>query len=307
MPTRLLIFVNYITLSFFLIVLVDVIFLHGYLKNILPTKITDLAWYYLFFGLPHIIASFVSYCNKEYVSHYKKLITRGLIINVLIYMFFIITWPALFVYFFIAYTLYHFSKQQLGLCRGKFENKYTYMLWSTTGLLTAVSLALSIGGESFVYVPYTMHLYLEYFGIMALSLFTLISIFFCKKDTQLLTTCGIIICSAIAILLGYYIVGIFMVIFSHDISAFSIYIKHDKKWRDVNKKNFLYDSLRVKSEYVFVCLPLCAVGVAYILREYTNIVFSLLVLLLSLMHYYLEGHVWKRGTLHRMTLGPGTI
>jgi hypothetical protein len=181
------------------------------------------------------------------------------------------------------------------------------MLWSSAGLLTAVSLALSIGGESFVYVPYEIHQYLQYIGIASLSIFTVVSLFLYKKDTQLLTTCGIIICSATAILLGYYIVGIFMVIFSHDISAFSIYTKHDKKWKENNNKNFLYDTFRIHPDYILFCLPLFAVIIAYILREYTNIIFSLFVLLLSLMHYYLEGNVWKRGTLHRTTLGQATV
>ncbi len=238
MPERALLICNRISLALFLIVIADFLVFGGYVKNILPNTIQGLAWYYVIFGFPHIVASFVSYCSRDYFSHYKKELLKGFLIVVTIFTFFFIVLPHLFIYIFIAYGLYHVAWQQLGICRRFVHNKIMYKLWSISGVTTAVSFALSIGGEIFILLPATVTTALQSIGITSLIIFTLCTAFLYKKGEYLLTTSLIIIGSALSILAGYYLIGILMIRFIHDATAFSIYISHDRQYQKNYAKNY---------------------------------------------------------------------
>lgn len=303
MPTHALFIINKISVSFFVIIVLDILFFGGSLKKMLPDTLAELTWYYVLFGLPHIIASFVSYFSKDYITYYKKTILKGLLISFCILALFLLFLPNLFIYFFIAYTLYHVAWQQLGICRRYIENKILYRIWSLSGVTTAITLALSIGGETFEKVPYSFFISLQTVGIASLLLFFLTSLYVYRKSEYVTTTSLIITLSALAILSGYYIVGILMIRFAHDVSAFAIYITHDTKQQSLSIKNNLYSFFKIQPKYIIVFLPLLAISVAFALQHYTSSIFVLVILMLSCMHYYMEGIVWKRGTLHRATIG----
>lgn len=302
MPEKFLTIANRISLSFFLVVIIDVFFLNRSILSLLPNSITQFTWYYFIFGLPHIVASFVPYFSREYASYYKKTIYRGLTITFLLLAFFLLFLPNLFIYFFIGYTMYHVGWQQIGMCRKYIHNKNQYRVWSVSAITTAVTLALSVGGESLVDIPKNVHIFLQSVGTLSLLIFILSSIPLWKQGEYVITTFLIFALSAVAILNGYYIIGILMIRCIHDVSAFIIYIRHDTLYHKNKHQNRLYTLCNIQPKYIIIFLPLFAMSVSFVLQYYSNVLFILIAFVLSLMHYYLESIVWKRGTLHRNTL-----
>lgn len=263
MPERALLICNRISLTLFLIVIIDFLIFGSYIKNILPNTVQELTWYYIIFGLPHIVASFISYCSKDYFSYYKKELTKGFLVVIGIFTFFFIALPNLFIYIFIAYGLYHVAWQQLGICRRFVHNKIIYKLWSISGVSTAVSFALSVGGEVFILLPQPVTTVLLIVGIFSLVIFTICTGFLYTKEEYLLTTSLIIIGSALSILMGYYLIGILMIRFIHDATAFSIYISHDRQYQKNYTKNYIYNAFKVSPFYIIIFLPLFSITIAF--------------------------------------------
>lgn len=304
MPDKYLRIVNYLALSFFSVVLIDVLFLHSFIKDILPTSVSSLAWYYIIFGLPHILASYVSYLNNEYVRHYKKELLLSFGKSTFLLFGLLILVPQFFLYFFVAYTLYHIAWQQLGLCRRYSTNTSLYRIWSGSGLLAIVTIALSTGGESGLFISSSWGERLLMLGIPCAIIFFATGLFlFWKREYGVVTTL-IIALACTSILLGYPVIGIIMARLTHDISAFCIYIKHDTSFQKTRGSNLLYSFFHIPSQLVWVFLPIVSVGTAFILQKFSdNILILFVIMILSLSHYILESQVWKRGTLHRNTLG----
>ena len=302
MPESTLQKINILSLLLFVGILVDTFFFEGALKSSLPHSVSQFWWYYLIFGSPHIIASFVAYANKDYFDYYKKPLIKGLLINSFLIILFLSFIPEMFMYFFIAYTLYHTSWQQFGLCRKYVEDRRLYDIWSKSGVVMAVTLALSVGGESLVTVPTTLSSSLQNIGIVSLAIFTVSTLFLYNKGAHFLTTAYNAITASIAILMGCYVIGIIMIRFTHDISAFCIYIKHDTEEQRAHNKNYLYTLFSKKYARVALILPTVSILVPFLIQRYAGFFGYIAILIISLTHYYLEGIVWKKGTLHRKTL-----
>lgn len=302
MPYKNLILINRISLLFFAVVIADLIFLGGYIKNLLPKTVTELVWYYFIFGLPHIIASYISYFNRDYFLFYKKEIVKGVSISLFLMALFLVFLPKLFMYFFIAYTMYHVAKQQLGLCKKYLINQELYSVWSLSGLLAVITFTLSIGGEVQIIVPHNIFLTLQTIGLISIIIFFSISIHIFNNKEYVLTTSLILFLSALAILIGYPIIGIIMMRFTHDVSAFSIYIKHDANYQNKYSSNYIYNLFKINSSNIIWFLPLLSLVVTFLFRITKYNVTTLVIVAISLTHYYLEGKIWKNNSLHRQVI-----
>lgn len=301
MPEEKLKIVNRVFLSLFFLVLIDFFFLKGHFQSILPKTPYQLTWYSLVSGSPHIIASYVAYANKEYFSFYKDRFLKGFIINVLIICLFAIFLPKFFLYFLTIYTMYHVAWQQLGICRKYIQEKFIYTLWSYSGLLSVITLALSVGGEHNIFIPDTIATQLQNIGTLFLILFTILGLYIFKKQEYVLTTTLLLTFAGISVLMGYYLIGIIMMRFTHDISAFFIYIKHDTNYQRKYGLNYIYNIFRIKPNYIFLFLPIFSILISYMLQG-KQLIFLIILVLITMNHYYLEGFVWRRGTLHRKNI-----
>lgn len=302
MPEKSLILVNRFFLSLFFIVCLDFFFLDGFFKGFLPESPKSIVWYYYFAGLPHIVASYVAYCNREYFTFYKKVLTRSFFINLGVLFLFIVFLPKLYIYFFIIYTMYHVSWQQIGLCRRYTENASIYRMWSFFGVVSVVCLAFSVGGESHVFIPLTLVNSLQNVAISCLVIFSVLGFYLFKEKEYPRSVTLVILFAGFSVLMGYPLIAIIMLRFTHDISAFCIYIKHDVLRLHKHKRNYLYNLFSVKPEYVYLFLPVFSIILSFLLQMKENFFFVFVALSLALNHYYLEGIVWKYGSLHRKTM-----
>ncbi|MBP6948452.1 MAG: hypothetical protein KBC41_01185 [Candidatus Pacebacteria bacterium] len=303
MPEQQLKLVNMIAITVFGVVLVDFFILHGVFKHIMPKTFNEIAWYYILAGLPHIVASYVAYCNKEYITYYAKEIKKSLLFTSGIFLLFILFLPSLLIYFFVVYTMYHVASQQLGICKKYTKHTRMYLLWSVVGTLAVVSVALSVGGESGVFIYPSIAYILKSIGILFLTVFTVSSLYLFRDKSYPRSTSIAIIFASIAVYMGYPLIGIIMIRFIHDVSAFCIYCTHDMLYQKKYGDNVLYSFFRIPTNYIYIFLPVFAITVSFLLQLSHSFFFVVIGIMLAFNHYHLEGVVWKRGSLHRRTIG----
>lgn len=302
MPFKIFNYINRVAVSLFIIVLVDILFLDRKLQEVLPGNVSSIAFYYAIFGFPHIIASYIGYLNKDYFAFYKAELAKHFLINFLIIVSFLLFFPKLFLYFFIAYTLYHVAWQQVGIARKFFSNQKMYRLWSLTGVLSAIIFGLSVGGETGALIAESMSAPLKALGVITLSLFTISSIVSFKDGEFVRMTSLMIIFASLSIMLGYGLIGILMTRLAHDVTAFSIYIVHDMKYQEKGGINYFYYLLKIPASYIIFALPVAAMLLSYAVHLADSMLVVIMIALFSFVHYSMEAKVWRRGTPHRETI-----
>lgn len=303
MPERQLNIVNGIAIGLFGIVCIDFFILGGLINRMLPKTYNEIAWYYVLAGLPHILASYVSYGNKEYITYYAKEIQKSLIFTGLLFIFFIIFLPSFFIYFFIVYTMYHVASQQIGMCKKYTKHAGLYTLWSISGTLAIVLVALSVGGESGVFVyPYVSYI-LKNIGAFFIVIFAGVGFYLFKEKKYPLSTNLAITFAGVSIFMGYSLIGILMIRFIHDVSAFCVYITHDTLYQKKYGDNVIYTFFKIPAKYIYIFLPVFSIVVSFLLQSVHSFVVASIIVMFAFNHYHLEGVVWKKGSLHRRTIG----
>jgi hypothetical protein len=119
-----------------------------------------------------------------------------------------------------------------------------------------------------------------------------------------LATFLILITSALDCVWGYPFFLVLIPRFIHDATAFTVYAVHDHNRNLAEHHNVIYRTLKpLHIPPVILCLPL-AIALAWYFTAYqydSGVVMFFLVVFM-LLHYYMEGHMWKRGTPHRQNV-----
>ena len=129
----------------FIIQLTDVLYLHGFLRESLPTKPTHFLLFQILFGTPHILAStFLLLGNRDYMEFYRR---KLIAMTVAIAVFFgvgslFIPYQAFYVLV-AGWTVFHVLKQQQGVARG---------VCRLPGWAFYLLLVLSVAAGLFVYI-----------------------------------------------------------------------------------------------------------------------------------------------------------
>jgi len=247
--------------------------------------------YILFFELPHIIASFFGFADKEYFNHYKKhlLFFLPLILiatGVLLYVNF-----ALGVTLYLVGTVWHGLKQQTGiaLILGA-RPGWVHSVWTLVPIIiTSLAYIYYIVPEVF---PVQLIAYISpiiFAGIFLLILITILKMWQSVPKVRLYVLCvsSLFFFSYLFILTGYIFLAFFAMRFVHDFSAFAFYTTHDQNRNQGERKNYIYKLFSAVPLPVFILTPLLAIGFAYLARttaEGLTIGYVVLVLL-GIAHY----------------------
>ena len=268
--------------------------------------------YLLIFEMPHIIASFVGFADREYTGHYLKHLRLG--IPLLLIVFAVLLWIdfeiAVMVY--LMATMYHVMKQQTGIALlfGIPKNRWHH-LWSWT-------LIASTAG---VYVALFLPSVLSSFSVMQVGVFVscmyLLSVacggrLIMQAPTwsgvwYILLTMAMVATSYYMVWLGYIFLAVFVARFVHDVTAFLFYITHEMNRNRIEVRNFLYRFIPFLPASLVVVVPMVAIALGFLLRESIENVRTLfiIVMLLGFTHYYLESVMWKRDAPHRQQVRVG--
>lgn len=302
------------------LVVIDLFVLGGQLKQILPDRPEEWAWWLLVFNTPHIISSFITTANQSDWVQYKLRYIKAILVLVVITLLINGLFPALisleyqFEYGVIVFaiygffTLYHVFSQQYGisLILGKAAPSQSMKLFKMSVILLSLVLFIHLGLLQILYKYNTEVLIIE----LILALFVVIlSVNFFRLSK---TNKGKIyhlgnVCLVLSVLIfvntGYGIFALIVPRFIHDITAFLIYSNHDEnRFRHSKESHFIYDKVKkLKFSPLYLSISL-GVVIAFLINQIPPIYFIYIILVIDFFHYYIERFLWKSGASHRQYL-----
>lgn len=287
------------------IVFIDMFVLDYRLLPYLGVEALFSPFYVILFLLPHIIASFFSFLDREYVSYYKR--------HLFIYLPLLLTGTALLLYydfvwgliFFLVNDMWHGVRQQVGV---------GLILGARPGMMHRLWTFVSffVGSLAYVYmvrptafadglVPYISPALFT--GIALLIVIMLVQLYRSPAQVRwyIFFVSILFVCCYFFILSDYIFFSILAFRAVHDITAFAFYITHDYNRAKGGYRNYLYSRITSVPRHIIFLTPVLGVALAYVIRMVTDqmmIGFSI-VILICMSHFYLESVMWKRGSPHR--------
>lgn len=259
----------------------------------------------LVFVLPHIIASFFSFFDSEYVHYYRShlflyLPTLLLATAALLYVDY-----RLGIVFFLLYDFWHGVKQNVGISLilgarpGWIHRVWTFIPFIAGGFAVIYVTRPSLYPAEFL--PYIYHILL--LGAVLIILLTVAMMWKVSAVARwhILGVSMLFLSCYFFFLTGYIFFAILAFRFIHDVSAFAFYVTHDNNRKKEGKINWLYRLFGSIPIPTLILTPLLGLVLAYVVRTATDgiaIGYSI-VILIAISHFYLEGVMWKRGTPHR--------
>jgi len=308
-PRKIFLFAYLIVPLLLAVVLVDTYYLDAVLRPYLGIGALFIPIYIFIFDLPHIMASFFSFFDREYISYYKKHLffyLPGLLIATALLLF--VNYE-LGLVFYLVNDLWHGIRQKVGIALilgarpGTLHTAWTLVPFIVSSF--AYVLAMRPNFFSTTLTPYITTI----IGVGMVAIFVLMCLKIYhsapKVRWYIFAVSALFLCSYLFISLGYAFFAILAFRFVHDVSAFAFYITHDHNRNKNGAKNWLYKIVGAIPLPYFIMVPVLAFTAAYAVRSFTDqtlqIGFSV-VILIAMCHYYLESVMWKRDTPHRQNV-----
>ena len=304
-PRPLLFHVYWIVPVLLGVVLYDMFYLNSQLLPYMGIEALFLPVFILLFNLPHIIASFFSFFDREYVSHYKKYLFGYLPLlligtGILLYVDY-----RLGIAFYLLNDIWHGIKQKVGiaLILGA-KPGWLHREWTLSAFfISSIAYVYIIFPDAYppAIVPYISPVL---FGGVVLFFISMIVMIWKSAPTvrwYIFSVSALLLCSYFFILAGYIFFSILAFRFVHDVSAFAFYVTHDHNRKQNGQKNWLYRFFTIVPAPVLILTPLLGFLFAYLVNTATDglaIGYSIVVLI-GMTHFYLESVMWKRGSPHR--------
>lgn len=294
--------------------LVDMLFLDGAVHNWMMMDPGEIAYWAAVLTVPHIVASLVTFADRDYVRAYKPhLIKGGIIATALGFGVPLLLGPMGILLVMAFYTMYHNLMQQYGIslmmCRQPATTDYQFWRWLTiipagvayTALMASMHPWVNAHWADIVLVIGGLLAVATLFGVrLVMTVFknpqhTKIGLIYLLMNMSMLYVCFGLIAT------GYGFMATLLPRLTHDLTAFWIYMVHDQNRNADKVRNPVYFlPKKIGIPPALVCAPL-AIGITYVLMNVSQNLYmvSLFVTSLNFMHYYMETYMWKRGTLHR--------
>lgn len=292
-----------------LFVLWDYYFMGGVIKSIGPKNPENWSLFMIFFNTPHILASSLSYMDRDYIRFYQSKLLLGIPVVALITLFLPKIIGALWMGVFIALTtIYHVIAQQVGLNKmmlRRVDRNYIIWKWLTIALSAVIYLLL--------FFRYRLPIFNNMKILIGIwVLFYIISTYYFVKLVRFsgkrmgfyysLANHGMVFFVFIFFLLDMPFFAILGPRVVHDITAFMFYVTHDTNRFKAGGKNWIFNTLKCIQIPIFIMGPIVAILLAQFLNLYEDINYSIwfnIVIFFTFIHYYTESFSWQNGSLHR--------
>lgn len=291
--------------------------LGGLLKQALPFRPEAWIWWIYLFGMPHVVASMNTLIDREYLSFYSWKLAY--VVAACLALPYALGWlagpHAIFVAF-AAFIVYHTIAQQFGITivatARKPDRLFAVWKWSAVG--AALSLYAML---------YTLPVPLVFVDDSPLrSMLT--------SAAQIMLVCHVVAGAMLTWLTrgnrlgvahivantllvsaefyffhqGYFAFVVILARIIHEFTAWHIYATHDSNRALAGAHNLLFRAFAFTRAPVYLLsIALAfAMGIAltYGLLRFDTA--GLLVVSLSFIHYWMEGFLWKGGSIHRRNL-----
>ena len=278
-----------------LVVILDHFYFQGNLRGALPKSPEKIFWFTAIFVLPHILASQFSFYDGAYLKAYGKRLIYGLPVVIV---------AALALYrfnagssglIFNAVTMWHVIAQQVGIAgvlSGSTSRAFLVWKWLSIGLFT-----MGVTG--------ILDAWLNWVGGIILLVTTLLTTDAARRAERsigrhyLWATQGMLLSTALFAAGGYFFFAVLVPRVVHDLTAWVFYLTHDHNRNLGTVCNGLYRVFVFTHLPVVVIVLALSVGVNVVLELNLGRVYSPVILVVSLFHYYSESFMWKRHSIHR--------
>jgi hypothetical protein len=284
---------------------------YGQLRNL-----DELVQLNLFSGLPHVVASLITFADTEYWHHYQPRLRRGFLIAAALTAvpLWLSPWlggafPRIIL---MTYSMYHTMMQQVGLTALALQQRPTpaFTVWKRLSVL--IVMATAALATTKVSLPSAA------FDPLAIALGLLLVLHWCALIATIregsaeatnpraavwsLWANSCMNTSAYAlVLLDYTFLAVLVPRLIHDASGHIVYVTHDCNRNHPAPKNLVYNWLRFTRLPPVILCPLVSVAIGTFI-SFSNssyLFFYCLQVTTPYLHYYLEAFIWKRDTPHR--------
>lgn len=278
----------------------------------------QIPYWTLIFGLPHIISSFQTSCDKEYLQTYgpRLLPVIGLMLAPIIF-YFLQAPPKIILGINFVWTIYHVIAQQYGIAFGTARVKPSPLSslckWCTVllGLIAYMQVThypdWENNGLSGMQRVLSAAIPLLLAGMIAAGGILLWRARAHRTGMSLLGLNLLLFLLALFLIFGsaHALIGLMIIRILHDVTGFMAYIWHDSirnrpdQANPLKRPNLLYRLFPFVPVWLLnpVLAIAIAAGLAYGAQDVTIIWW--LMIGLNIAHYYMESFIWKQGTPHR--------
>lgn len=282
----------------------------------IPTQPEDWPFWTVIFGLPHIIASLITLADREYLTHYRRSLGWPLLLFAGIATAGHLgpqplSYNLLFL-FLAFYTIYHVLAQQVGLTLMMMGTppSRTYRLWKWLLVLAGMAIYMNVYGERYLGNIWLANVSLYDALTYATALISAALIVLALRLTPtsrhrigvwyLWGNVALILSTLLIQEIGYSLFVILIPRVIHDVTAYIVYITHDRNRNKHEPVNSIYRLTRFTRLSPVILLPLMSIGIAFLLSScHQYVLISILVLTVSFLHYYFEGFIWRGASPHR--------
>ncbi|PKM04492.1 MAG: hypothetical protein CVV16_04680 [Gammaproteobacteria bacterium HGW-Gammaproteobacteria-6] len=299
------------------LVLIDSLLLDGLaLHQYLPDNPDNWPLWTLIFGLPHIIASLITMADRDYLAHYRRtLFWPMLAFAALASAGYLgpqpLSYNLLFV-FFAFYTIYHVLAQQLGLTlmmMGIAPNG-NFKAWKWVSVFAGFAIYINVYGSQYLgqinLGPISLYQLMTWVAALLCAAQLTLAI---RLTPQSRSRIGVwylwgnvaLLLSALLINeIGYTLFVILIPRIIHDVTAYMVYITHDRNRNKSQPVNLVYRATAFSRLSPVLLLPLFSILIALALTSHQQYpLVSIVILTLSFLHYYFEGFIWRGPNPHR--------
>jgi len=292
-----------------LVVLLDMFYLNNILLPYSGIDAILLPLFVFIFNLPHIIASFFSFFDKDYVKHYKKHLFFYLPLVLLATAALLFVNPLLGFILFLVADVWHGVKQKVGiaLILGARPN-WIYKVWMWIPFLST-SLVFAYFMVDFMFrgqFPETLVPFVSpvlFVGAILIFVSMIAMLWSSQPKVRFYIFCVsmFFLASYFFVLAGYIFFAVLAFRFVHDVSAFAFYITHDYNRAKEAKANWIYNLFSMIPMPILILTPILSYLFAYLIRQGSDglAVGYGIIVLIGMSHFYLEGIMWKRDSPHR--------
>ncbi len=285
------------------IVALDVLALGSSIRLSGPSDPHEYLWFTVLFTLPHIIASFFGFFDKEYIDTYgPRLLSSARYIAVLVIGLSFISANLVFLIF-ALYTMTHVFLQQAGIAKSLMQGSNSWHKpWQWLGVILSFALYINVYAD-----------FIKIDGRFFTAFLALVSVLFIAAGSRAVmasktsigqqyfwaTTLTPLV-SWLFLAIGYPLLIIAVPRVIHDLTAYAFYVAHDHNRFVNSRSNYIYKFGRsLGLPVAATCLGL-SLALAYPFQAggLGQAAYPILMAV-TIMHYYIEGFMWKREGLHR--------
>lgn len=304
-----------------LAIFLDILLLDGQaVHQHLPDKPEHWPFWTVIFGLPHIIASLLTMADREYLSFYRRTLFWPLVIfaGITTAGHFgpqPVSYNLLFVLL-AFYTIYHVLAQQLGLTlmmMGIAPNR-TFRYWKWASILAGFAIYINVYGQHYIS---NMAFSVGGRVVDIYQLLTWIAALLCAAQLilawrlapssrhrigvwYLWSNVALILSALLINHIGYTLFVILIPRVIHDLTAYTVYITHDRNRNRQGPVNLLYRLTGFGRVPPLLLLPALSIAIAFVLTSHQHYpAISIAILTVSFLHYYFEGFIWRGPNPHR--------